>query len=89
MITGGNNIGRIGQIQSLEKHPGSFEIVHVRDASGNTFSTRLGNVMVIGDSKTAVISLPKGEGIKLSLIEERANRLGNEDEEEDDEEDDA
>jgi len=45
--------------------------------------------MVIGDSKTAVISLPKGEGIKLSLIEERANRLGNEDEEEDDEEDDA
>jgi small subunit ribosomal protein S4e len=89
MITGGNNIGRIGQIQSLEKHPGSFEIVHVRDSSGNTFSTRLGNVMVIGDSKTAVISLPKGEGIKLSLIEERANRLGNEDEEEDDEEDDA
>jgi len=88
MITGGNNIGRIGHLQSLEKHPGSFEIAHVRDASGNSFATRLGNVMVIGDSKEAVISLPKGEGIRLSLIEERAARLGNEDEEEDDEEDD-
>jgi len=87
MITGGNNIGRIGQLQSLEKHPGSYEIAHIRDASGNSFATRLGNVMVIGDSKSAVISLPRGEGIKLSLIEERNNRLGNEDEEEADEED--
>jgi len=88
MITGGNNIGRIGHLQSLEKHPGSYEIAHVRDSTGTTFATRLGNVMVIGDSKESVISLPKGEGIRLSLIEERNNRLGNEDEEEDDEEDD-
>jgi len=35
MITGGNNIGRIGTLQSLEKHPGSFEIAHIRDATGN------------------------------------------------------
>ena len=88
MITGGNNIGRIGHLQSLEKHPGSFEIAHVRDSTGNSFSTRLQNVMVIGDSKNSVIDLPKGEGIKLSLIEERANKLGNEEEEDDDEEDD-
>lgn len=87
MITGGNNIGRVGHLQSLEKHPGSFEIAHVRDASGNSFSTRLQNVFVIGDSKTAVISLPRGEGIKLSLIEERQQRLGNEEDEEDAEED--
>jgi len=87
MITGGNNIGRIGHLQSMEKHPGSYEIAHVRDSTGNIFATRLGNVMVIGDSKAAVISLPKGEGIKLSLIEERARRLGNEEEEEDDAED--
>merc|ERR1711939_1244322 len=88
MITGGNNIGRIGALQSLEKHPGSFEIAHIRDATGNSFATRLGNAMVIGDSKEAVISLPKGEGIRLSLIEERNARLGNEEDEEDDEEDD-
>jgi len=89
MITGGNNIGRIGTLQSLEKHPGSFEIAHIRDATGNSFATRLGNVMVIGDSKEAVISLPKGEGIRLSLIEERNARLGQEaDEEEGDDESD-
>jgi len=87
MVVGGNNIGRVGTLQSLEKHPGSFEIAHVRDSTGKAFSTRLGNVMVIGDSKESVISLPKGDGIKLSLIEERANRLGQEDEEEADEED--
>jgi len=86
MITGGNNIGRIGHLQSLEKHPGSYEIAHVRDATGNTFATRLGNVMVIGDNKEPVITLPKGEGIRLTLIEERAARLGQEDEEEDGEE---
>jgi len=88
MITGGNNIGRVGHLQSLEKHPGSYEIAHVRDATGATFATRLTNVMVVGDSKTTVVSLPKGEGIRLSLIEERAGRLGNEDEEEDAEESD-
>jgi len=70
MLTGGNNIGRIGILQSLEKHPGSFEIAHVKDSNGKIFSTRLGNVMVIGDGKTPAISLPKGDGIKLSLIEE-------------------
>merc|ERR550514_1535279 len=44
MLTGGNNIGRIGTLQSVEKHPGSFEIAHIRDARGNQFATRLGNV---------------------------------------------
>jgi len=87
MITGGNNVGRIGTLQSLEKHPGSFEIAHVKDAKGNTFATRLGNVFVIGDSKEPVISLPKGEGIRMNLMEERQARVGNEDEEEDEESD--
>merc|ERR1719281_1115365 len=34
-------------------------VTHVRDASGNSFSTRLQNVMVIGDSKNTIVSLPK------------------------------
>jgi small subunit ribosomal protein S4e len=88
MITGGNNIGRIGTLTSLEKHPGSFEIAHITDKTGHKFSTRLQNVMVIGDHKNATISLPKGEGIKLTLVEERNIRLGREaDEEEEGEED--
>ena len=31
-LTGGNNIGRIGILQSVEKHPGSFDIAHVKDS---------------------------------------------------------
>merc|ERR1711870_89494 len=48
MISGGNNMGRVGTIVSREKHPGSFEIVHIKDAVGHSFATRLQNVMVIG-----------------------------------------
>lgn len=86
-LTGGNNIGRIGIMQSVEKHPGSFDIAHVKDAQGNTFATRTGNVMVIGDGKHPAISLPKGEGIKLSNLEERDARF-DEDEDAGEEEDD-
>jgi len=35
MLTAGNNIGRIGVISSIEKHIGSYDIGHVRDANGN------------------------------------------------------
>merc|ERR1711907_109883 len=78
MLTGGNNIGRIGILQSVEKHQGSFDIAHVKDTNGNQFATRLSNVFVIGDGKKPAISLPKGEGLKLTLIEERDARLGDE-----------
>merc|ERR1719276_512991 len=78
MLTGGNNIGRIGILQSVEKHQGSFDIAHVKDTQGNSFATRLSNVFVIGDGKTPAISLPKGEGIKLTLLEARDLARGDE-----------
>merc|ERR1712227_422254 len=40
-LTGGNNIGRIGVLQSVEKHPGSFDIGHVKDKHGNSFLPEL------------------------------------------------
>lgn len=40
MITGGRNLGRVGTIINRERHPGSFDIVHVKDAIGHTFATR-------------------------------------------------
>lgn len=40
MITGGRNLGRVGTIINRERHPGSFDIVHVKDALGHTFATR-------------------------------------------------
>ena len=78
-LTGGNNIGRIGILQSVEKHPGSFDIAHIKDSHGQTFATRVQNVMVIGDGKAPAISLPKGEGIKLTNIEERDAKVDEED----------
>jgi ribosomal protein S4E len=40
MITRGNNTGRVGILQSLEHHAGSFGIAHIKDKRGNAFSTR-------------------------------------------------
>ena len=74
MITGGRNTGRVGIIVRREKHAGSFEIVHIRDAVGKTFSTRLSNVFVIGQTNNSLVSLPRGKGVKLSIIEEREVR---------------
>jgi len=71
MITKGRNTGRVGTILHVEKHPGSFDIVTVRDATGHSFSTRQENVFIIGAGETPMISLPKGKGIKLSILEER------------------
>jgi len=79
MVTGGRNLGRVGVIVTRERHPGSFDIVHIKDAAGNSFATRLGNVFVIGksDGKTtkALVSLPKGKGIKKTILEEAAERI--------------
>merc|ERR1712203_486170 len=63
MITGGRNTGRVGTI------------VHVKDANGHVFATRLGYTFIIGKGNKPYISLPKGKGVKLSIAEERDKRL--------------
>jgi len=73
MVTRGANIGRVGVITNKEKHPGSFDIVHLRDKKMNEFATRIGNVFVIGHDK-AWISLPKAQGLKQTILEERVER---------------
>ncbi|KAK9127350.1 hypothetical protein Syun_016147 [Stephania yunnanensis] len=75
MVTGGRNRGRVGIIKNREKHKGSFETVHIQDSTGHEFATRLGNVFTIGKGTKPWISLPKGKGIKLSIIEEARKRL--------------
>jgi len=74
-ITGGNNIGRVGIIQHRDRHPGSFDIIHVKDAAGQTFATRLSNVFVIGKGSKPAVTLPKAKGIKQSILEERQAKL--------------
>jgi len=75
MITGGRNLGRVGTVVSRERHPGSFDIVHIKDAVGHVFATRLNYVFIIGKANKPYVSLPKGKGIKLSIAEERNKRI--------------
>mmetsp|Transcript_1833 Transcript_1833/g.1242 ORF Transcript_1833/g.1242 Transcript_1833/m.1242 type:complete len:83 (+) Transcript_1833:3-251(+) len=71
MLTGGCNTGRVGQLMHIEKHEGSFHIVTIKDTKGHTFSTRLGNVFVIGSGNHPQITLAKGRGIKKTIMQER------------------
>lgn len=70
-LTGGNNIGRVGILQSVEKHPGSYDIGHIKDSNGAVFATRVSNIFIIGDGKNPAITLARGDGIKLDLIAEK------------------
>jgi len=74
MVTKGNNIGRVGTVVHKEKHPGSFDIIHLRDKRGNAFATRSGNVFIIGDGTKPWVSLPNQKGIRLNALEEKVEK---------------
>jgi small subunit ribosomal protein S4e len=76
MITGGANTGRIGEIVNRERHPGSFDIIRVKDSADNKFATRIANCFVIGATATTpLVSLPKAKGIRTSLVVDREKKL--------------
>jgi small subunit ribosomal protein S4e len=66
-VTGGNNIGRVGVILHVERHLGSFDIVHLKDANGKTFATRKTNIFIIGNKKSE-IALPSNEGLYYNIM---------------------
>jgi len=74
MITKGHNAGRIGQLMHMEKHEGSFNIATIKDTKGTSFSTRQQNVFVIGSGNHPQVTLPKGRGIKKSILQVRAEK---------------
>lgn len=74
MVTGGRNLGRIGVIQSRDRHAGGFDICHIKDSAGHVFATRINNVFILGKNK-ALVSIPKGKGIRKTIAEERDARL--------------
>merc|ERR1712039_474036 len=74
-VIGGKNIGRIGTIQSRERHPGSFDIVNVKDASGHVFATRASNIFLLGKGNKALVSLPRDKGVRKTIAEERDARI--------------
>merc|ERR1711957_625083 len=49
-IRGGNNVGRVGVLQHIEVHSGSYNIAHVKDANNNSFATRQDNCVIVGSS---------------------------------------
>ncbi len=75
MVIGGRNLGRVGVITHRERHHGSFDIIHVKDSTGNAFATRQSNVFVIGKGAKTLVSLPRAKGIRLTIAEERDQRL--------------
>jgi len=78
MVTKGGNTGRVGVIVQREAHPGSFDIVKIKDAAGHVFATRLSNAFVIGkgaSAKDALITLPRGQGVKRDIFQERDARM--------------
>jgi len=74
MVTGGRNRGRIGEITHIEKHPGSFDIIHIKDVRGSKYLTRKTNVFIIGSDKSW-ITTPRGGGVRRTILEERDQRL--------------
>ena len=75
MVTKGRNQGRVGILVHVEKHPGSFDIVQVRDRVGNVFATRRDNIFIIGKGDSPMVTLPKAKGIKISILEEQKRRM--------------
>ena len=76
MITGGSNRGLVGEILSVERHPGSFDIARLRDKQGNEFATRNNNVFVIANSFDSIpITMPRAQGQRINKIEEREQKL--------------
>merc|ERR1712189_109271 len=75
MVIGGRNTGRVGIITHRERHASSYDIVHIKDAAGNSFATRLSNIFIVGKGNKAMVTLPKGKGVRLTISEERDRRL--------------
>jgi len=75
MVVGGRNMGRVGIVTHRERHAGSFDIVHVKDATGHQFATRMTNIFIIGKGNKPHVSLPRSKGIRLTIAEERDRRI--------------
>eukprot|EP01055_Gregarina_sp_Pseudo9_P002080 Gregarina_sp_Pseudo_9__2079@NODE_2445_length_992_cov_519_565582_g2248_i0_p1_GENE_NODE_2445_length_992_cov_519_565582_g2248_i0NODE_2445_length_992_cov_519_565582_g2248_i0_p1_ORF_typecomplete_len260_score70_90Ribosomal_S4e/PF00900_20/2_1e03Ribosomal_S4e/PF00900_20/4_7e31Ribosomal_S4e/PF00900_20/1_3e0340S_S4_C/PF16121_5/9240S_S4_C/PF16121_5/2_5e16RS4NT/PF08071_12/3_9e16S4/PF01479_25/0_006_NODE_2445_length_992_cov_519_565582_g2248_i0104883 len=75
MITAGRSIGRVGKVVSHEKHPGSVDMVQLKDARNETFTTKIENVFIIGSDNKCLVSLPKEKGIKKTILEQQRERI--------------
>jgi len=75
MVNVGSNVGRVGIILHNDVHPSGISFTHLKDAAGNEFTSRTRNVFCIGDGEKPWVSLPKGNGIRLTEVERREKQL--------------
>jgi small subunit ribosomal protein S4e len=75
MVTGGKNLGRIGIVTARDKKQGAQDIVHIKDAAGNTFATLWNYIFLLGEGTNSLVSLPRRRGVRLSILEERELRM--------------
>ena len=76
MVTGGANRGRIGEVTHIDRHPGAFDIAHLKDENAHEFVTRLGNIFfIVNNAKDIPITLPKAKGLKQNVVTEREEKM--------------
>lgn len=74
MVTGGRSRGCVGVIKNKENHKANYETINIQDATGYEVATRPDSMFTIGRGTKSWVSLSKGKGIKLSIIEEVRKR---------------
>jgi len=70
----GNNRGRVGIIDHINKFDNNFDLITVKDVHGHSFTTRTSYIVTIGKGNKSLVTLPKGEGIYLSILEDAKKR---------------
>lgn len=73
----GNNRGRVGMCVHITKFDGQHDLITVKDAQGNSFTTRTSFVMAIGNGSNSEISLPRDKGVRRTIVEERDEKESN------------
>lgn len=59
MIMGGANLGRIGVISNRKGHPGSFDVVQIKDANSGSSAPQPNNSFVNGKAINQVFLFPE------------------------------
>jgi small subunit ribosomal protein S4e len=70
----GNNRGRVGIIDHINKFDNNFDLITIKDAAGHSFTTRTSYIVTVGRGNKSLITLPKGNGVALTIIEEAKKR---------------
>lgn len=66
IVISGRNLGCIGVVMKFEKSEKTDDMVYLKDLNGRMFATKAKNCFVIGQADKPLITLPQGNGIKLS-----------------------